>query len=1075
MSFSNYLNNLKIRTKLVLLLILPALVLAFFVTGETYTKWQEFQNARNANQVISFSSHLATLIHELQKERGLSAGFVESGGQNFTGEMQRQRSITDEKIRQFVNTLEDQRQMDPAWLAFEGLASLQEKLGRLSTVRTTIDLPDNKNNFFAYYSEMNALALNSIRTMDGMVNITPIANQVRQTELYTILLWLQERSGQERAVLNKVISSNELTSEQSREMHSYQVSQEALMSEFSSIASAQQLELMREKMTPTIVTDVNDIRENVIKRTTKTELLDRLQIATGYGGLIYDFKNNVIQGDEIIVEHFYKVYRDVKSIIQKYRNLIVMGGTETEYLDTIETTVDKYHALFSTVLKMKHDGKAVTDLDEVFNIDDGPALNALLYLQKEISDLDAHRSWAKTSARIELLKDVSDDIRIEMARSASKFNDEATYALSLYLALTLITIVVVSAISYLLLQRLVGEVISIATTMRNMQATGKHDTLLVTSGKDEIGDMASAFNDLIIERNRLVKRLQLFSRAVESTSSVLIMTDLNGSIEYVNPKFTEVTGYDDEEVMGENPRFLKSGESLNEVYADLWRTILSGKEWKGEFHNRKKDGSFYWARTAISGMRDSTGTITHFIGIQEDMTSEYELAEQLSHQASHDALTGLINRREFERRAGRLLNTIRQDKDEHALCYLDLDQFKIVNDTCGHNAGDELLRQLAKVLQDEVRSRDTLARLGGDEFAILMEHCSLEPAQRVATSLQNAIHDFQFAWKGQSFRVGVSIGLVAITEEIPNLTELLKQADAACYMAKDLGRGRIHVYHPEDAELAQRHGEMQWVVRIPRALEEKRFCLYAQAIVPLDGSDDVHYELLIRMRDEQGKIIPPGAFLSAAERYNLMTQLDRWVVEEALTSLARNPVFLGQINFISINLSGQSLADETFQDFVTSQFHANAIPPDKVCFEITETAAISNLSTATTFISTLKEFGCCFALDDFGSGLSSFGYLKNLPVDYLKIDGMFVKDIVGDPIDRAMVRSINEIGQVMGMKTIAEFVENEMIKGMLKEIGVNYAQGYGIAKPLPFDEILARSQNVINIDESPRDCRGSKS
>jgi diguanylate cyclase (GGDEF)-like protein len=320
----------------------------------------------------------------------------------------------------------------------------------------------------------------------------------------------------------------------------------------------------------------------------------------------------------------------------------------------------------------------------------------------------------------------------------------------------------------------------------------------------------------------------------------------------------------------------------------------------------------------------------------------------------------------------------------------------VVNDSCGHAAGDELLRQITSALQRVVRQRDTLARMGGDEFSVLMERCSLEQAQRLADDLYKVIQNYVFLWEGQSFRVGVSIGLVAITEATPNLTELLKEADTACYMAKDSGRNRIHVYHPQAAETAQRHGEMQWVSRLNKALEKNRFCLYAQAIVPLGNSSDRHYELLIRMIGDNQEIIPPGAFLPAAERYNLITKIDLWVIGRAFILLAENPVFVNDVSFISINLSGQY----------------------------------------------------------FGSGLSSFGYLKSLPVDYLKIDGMFVKDIIDDPIDHAMVKSINEIGQIMGMKTIAEFVESDEIKGMLREIGVDYAQGYGIAKPLPFQDIL---------------------
>jgi EAL domain-containing protein (putative c-di-GMP-specific phosphodiesterase class I) len=289
---------------------------------------------------------------------------------------------------------------------------------------------------------------------------------------------------------------------------------------------------------------------------------------------------------------------------------------------------------------------------------------------------------------------------------------------------------------------------------------------------------------------------------------------------------------------------------------------------------------------------------------------------------------------------------------------------------------------------------------------------------------------------------------------------LFQQADAACYLAKDLGRNRVHAYHPDDAELATRHGEIKWVGRINQALDEDRFCLYAQPIVSLDGSDHRHYELLIRMLDEQGKVIPPGAFLPAAERYNLIERLDAWVIGKAFTLLAAHSVFLKQVSFISINLSGQSLTKPEVLDFIIAQLDSFGIEPNKICFEITETAAISNLSTAINFMSALKGLGCRFALDDFGSGLSSFAYLKNLPVDYLKIDGMFVKDIVDDPIDHAMVKSINDIGHVMGMQTIAEFVENDEIKVMLTEIEVDYGQGYGLGMPEPLTDLISQSELV---------------
>ena len=476
----------------------------------------------------------------------------------------------------------------------------------------------------------------------------------------------------------------------------------------------------------------------------------------------------------------------------------------------------------------------------------------------------------------------------------------------------------------------------------------------------------------------------------------------------------------------------------------------------------RKDGSILWVREAARLIQDSDGQPRILI-VCEDITESYELSEKLIYLASHDALTGLANRRGFEQRAEQLITSSHHEGYEHAFCFMDLDQFKIINDTCGHAAGDEMLRQLTSVLHDCVRQRDILARLGGDEFGILIEHCTLEHAQRIATSVKNAIQDYQFIWEGQSFKVGVSIGLVAINRETTSLGELLMDADAACYIAKEMGRNRIHIYHVKDSEIAKRHGEMQWVAQIHDALEHDRFCLYAQTIIPLDDNSYNYYEVLIRLEDENKKIIEAGVFLAAAERYNLISKLDRWVIHETFSLLVNNPEFLNHTTFCSINISGQSLTENDFMDFVLTQFDESGVEGSKICFEITETAAISSMKTATKFISVLKGIGCRFALDDFGSGLSSFGYLKNLSVDYLKIDGMFVRDMIDDPIDHAMVKSINEIGHVMGMKTIAEFVENDMVGGMLREMGVNYAQGYGISKPQLLEELIEKQNKVTKI------------
>ncbi len=436
------------------------------------------------------------------------------------------------------------------------------------------------------------------------------------------------------------------------------------------------------------------------------------------------------------------------------------------------------------------------------------------------------------------------------------------------------------------------------------------------------------------------------------------------------------------------------------------------------------------------------------------------LAEQGSAviQASHDSLTGLLNREGFESILKEALVSMHDDEENHAVLYLDLDQFKIVNDTSGYAAGDALLKQIAGLLQRTTGGANRLARLGGDEFAVVLRHCSLVEAERLANKLLVTIKDIRFSWEGKIFDTKASIGVAAINSEIDSVEDLLSKADTACYIAKQRGRNRVHVYQADDAAYVQHHGEVQWIPRINWALKNDRFQLYVQPIAPVRNPDaaEMHYETLLRLVDEQGKLVPPFAFIPAAERYQLMPQIDRWVVRNVLARLSG--LFSSARwapGIWTINLSGQSLSNEEFIQFLVAELERSAVPSEWLCFEITETAVISNLNAAMDLIASLKDKGCRFALDDFGSGLSSFTYLKNLPVDYLKIDGFFVKEMVADPISSAMVESINNIGQLMGIRTIAEFVEDDKILARLAVLGVDYAQGYGIGRPRPLkDEIM---------------------
>jgi diguanylate cyclase (GGDEF)-like protein/PAS domain S-box-containing protein len=540
---------------------------------------------------------------------------------------------------------------------------------------------------------------------------------------------------------------------------------------------------------------------------------------------------------------------------------------------------------------------------------------------------------------------------------------------------------------------------------------------------------------------------------LQSIGDGVITTDAKGVIDYVNPVAEALTGWRLEDSQGRAIEEIfrafheETCEPLENPLAVAIRRTRSIKSVRPMLLIRR-DGNEIYVESTASPIRDGSGAVSGGVLVFHDVSEARELNRRLSYHASHDVLTGLVNRREFENRMERALKSAKARETSYALCVLDLDQFKIVNDTCGHSAGDALLGQVGALLKSKVRWRDTLARLGGDEFGILLESCSLDEAMRTAEALREAVRNFKFTWEERTFRLGASIGVVPISADNADVAAVLSAADSACQAAKEAGRNRVHSFEENDIDLMRRRREMQWAARINNALEEGRFELFRQTIMPLQKTEaGAHYELLLRMRDEAGKIVGPDNFMTAAERYGITPSIDRWVIENAFRWLVSEADEREKLTMCSINLSGQSLGDDKFLPYVIDQFHRSGLDATKICFEITETAAIASFSQANRFIQALKELGCKFALDDFGTGLSSFGYLKHFPVDYLKIDGSFVKEILHDPIDREMVRSINEIGHLTGKQTIAEFAENQEIINMLQSLGVDYAQGYGVSQP----------------------------
>ena len=577
--------------------------------------------------------------------------------------------------------------------------------------------------------------------------------------------------------------------------------------------------------------------------------------------------------------------------------------------------------------------------------------------------------------------------------------------------------------------------------------------------------LVGAFQD-ITERRKVERALSdshhLLKVTLDSIADAVITTDLYGRVKWLNPVAERLTGWLKDEA---------AGRPLMQVFQILEETarrpaanpiaacLADGRTAAAGTHHLllSRDGTEYGIEDSVSPIRDDRNHVLGAVLVFRDVSEQRRLSHEMTHRATHDVLTDLANRTEFEARLERMLIRQRHEPAIHAILFIDLDQFKLVNDACGHAVGDQLLRQIAAMLQRSVRGRDTVARLGGDEFAVILEHCDIEQARQVGNKICDQMNEFRFIHDGRRFRIGTSIGLVQVDGRWDSIAPLLQAADSACYAAKDAGRNRVHTWFDTDLRANARQGEVRWASRLEHALDEDLFVLFAQRIVALEGSPPaVHLEVLLRLNDaEGGGIIAPGAFLHSAQRFHLMPRIDRWVVRHVLQAMQTVNPGLAGISMVAINLSGQSIVDRAFHEDILLLLRASGLDLRLLCFEITETETITHITEARAFIQEVRALGVRVALDDFGAGASSYGYLKNLPVDYLKIDGQFITDMLDDALAMAAVRSFRDVAQVIGVKTVAEFVERQDVLEALRELGIDMAQGYLIHRPEPLAAVLS--------------------
>jgi diguanylate cyclase (GGDEF)-like protein/PAS domain S-box-containing protein len=586
----------------------------------------------------------------------------------------------------------------------------------------------------------------------------------------------------------------------------------------------------------------------------------------------------------------------------------------------------------------------------------------------------------------------------------------------------------------------------------------------------EIIGVANIARDITTEKlleKKLAHQHERLRVTMQSIGDAVITTDINHNVEYLNPVAESLTGWKLGEAKGMavSHVFNIINESTREPCMSPVMACLDEDKIVGLASQTlliSKDGTEYGIEDTAAPIKDSEQNVLGAVLVFHDVTAQRKMATEMAYRASHDALTGLYNRSEFESRLRRSLKTAHEHNSEHALMFIDLDQFKVINDTCGHAVGDRLLKEISNTIDSHLRASDTLSRLGGDEFAILLEKCSLEPALRVAEDICKSVDHYRISHNKQRFSVSASIGLLVFNQKWKSIEQLMQSADAACYTAKESGRNRVHVFYDADYTLGSKKGGAYWASRITQALEEDRFVLYSQRIMPSKGHLGLKSEVLLRMIDEQGNVVPPNTFLPPAEKFHLISRIDTWVINKTFQWLKAHMDELTHLDSIAINISGQSISDKSFHQHTLNLIKSLSLDCSKVCFEITETEAITNIHAATQFIESMKAQKIRFSLDDFGSGVSSFGYLKSLPIDYLKIDGQFIKSLIENDIDKAMVRCIIEVAKVTNKLTVAEWVESEVVENLLQEMGIDYMQGFLRHKPAPLDELLNKEAAPIN-------------
>jgi len=1042
-------------------LLLPWLIILGLGISHVSDYLSDIQQARQASLSITISSEIDNLTYELQKERGLTAGVIYKASESKLLQLQKQRQQTDLRIKHYIDFIQ---RIELSQLELNSIASpdvidnvLQGTLlsiKALSQERSKIDLNES-DSYFAYYSNFIEQLLRLISQVQVQLKNT---EQNRASVDYLNLLNLQEKSGQERGALNALLNVRQLNAGKLQQVISYSNEQEKLIGDLFSVSKSHHQQWLDSQLKSKSYQQIVVIRELLKEKLTRAEQLARLEREIGFGGLIHDFKNYILRGESQYLQSF--LIRVANS--QKYIGILNqqnLTASEKQAVQILKKTLSRYHQHILLAQTLRENGNNAEQIDKKVRIDDGPVIAAIKILEGNELDVDAQLWWELSSHRIDQLREISDHILTDIQVLAKQAEQKAIERLVLYLTIFILAFITTLYLSLLVVKHIINKIKYIKSAMATMQLEHKFNQPLLVSGNDEITDMVIAFNKMVAERNKSESEQKISAAVFKYASEAIMITNGNNEIETVNPAFCHISGYSVEEVLGKSPNVLNSGKHDSGFYHEMWQALERDNSWQGEIWNKRKNGEIYPEFLAISVVRDKDRNPIQYISLFSDITKHKKFEEDIWLQANYDVLTGLPNRALCVERLQNELTAVKSNEHEVALLFIDLDRFKYVNDTWGHNSGDQLLKLAAIRLTNSIREKDTVGRFGGDEFVVLLVGLTNRLAiERVVKNILDSLSmPFHLSDNNEAV-VSASIGITVAPSDGDSVELLLKNADTAMYQAKSAGRNTYQFFTPSMNETVSQRMYIEQALR--QAIKHQEFVLHYQPVVSLASGEIVGAEALIRWQHPNKGLIYPDNFIEIAEETGLIEPIGQWVIEQACADL-RHWHEQGVAIQVAVNVSSRQCNQSChtpIREIISNALKTNKMAPSSLKVEITESLLMDNSQEMITTLQGIRSLGVAIHMDDFGTGYSSLSYLKHFPIDVLKIDRSFIEGAIDDETDASLVEAVVRIGHSLSLKLVGEGIETKQHYDYLRSLGCDYGQGYFISKPIVVEQLIALCQ-----------------